>query len=164
MPGTSAAPMSIALAEIFRPEAIVIGLKNRTKSGTIAELVHRLVGLGQVREEDEKNLVESILAREKLGSTALYDGIAFPHCRSPIGERFVGVLGIEPEGVAFDAVHGGLVRCFFLFLAPRERRQELYEVLGRITAIGRDKSRRAQLRGCLTAEAAHRLLQELDRS
>ena len=163
MQATSAAKMSVGLAEIFPPEAIVVGLQSRSKQGVISELVHHLVGLGFLAEEDERAVVESVLAREKLGSTALYDGVAFPHCRSSFTERFVGVLGIETAGIPFDAASGGAVHSVFFFLAPLERREELYEVLGRISAIGRDKSRRAQLRGCRTAEAAHHFLQELDR-
>jgi nitrogen PTS system EIIA component len=164
MQATSAAKMLVGLADIFPTEAIVVGLKSRTKQGAIVELVHHLVGLGQIMEGDVQGVVESILAREKLGSTALYDGVAFPHCRSTYTEQFVGVLGIEPDGIPFDAVGGGSVQSVFLFLAPLELRAALYEVLGRITAIGRDKSRRAQLRGCRTAEAAHRFLLDLDRS
>jgi mannitol/fructose-specific phosphotransferase system IIA component (Ntr-type) len=164
MQATSEAKMSIGLAEIFPLEAIVMGLKTRTKQGAIAELVHHLAKLGYIRESDEQGVVESILAREKLSSTVRYDGIAFPHCRSTFTERFLGVFGIEPAGIPFDAVNGGVVQSIFLFLAPLERREELYEVLGRIIALGKDKSRRIQLRGCRTAEAAYRLLQELDRS
>lgn len=158
----SATTRSVRLADIFQPERIVVGLKNCTKQGAVAELIHHLVALGHLAEGDENGVVESILAREKLGSTALYDGVALPHCRSTVTERFLGVLGIEPAGIPFDAVNGELVRCVFLLLAPLERREEFYEVLGRITAIGRDKSRRTQLQGCRTADAAHRFLQELD--
>jgi PTS system nitrogen regulatory IIA component len=164
MQATGGAHVSLGLADVFPPDAIVVGLKNRTKHGAVAELVHHLVELGRVAEDDEQAIVESVLAREKVGSTALYDGIAFPHCRSTVTEQFVGVLGIEPDGIRFDAIGGGLVQSVFLFLAPLERREELCEVLGRIAAIGRDKSQRAQLRGCRTAEAAHRFLQALDRS
>jgi nitrogen PTS system EIIA component len=164
MQATNEARLSIGLADVFPCQAIVIGLKTRTKQGAVAELVHHLAELGYIGGSDEKGIVESILAREKLGSTALNDGIAFPHCRSTFTERFIGVLGIEPDGIRFDAANGGVVQSIFLFLAPLERREELYEVLGRIVALGKDKSRRTQLRGCRDAEAAYRLLQDLDRS
>jgi len=162
MQATRSISTSTGLAEIFPLEAIVIGLVQRTKRGAIEELVRHLVELGQLKEGDSPALLESILAREKLGSTALYDGIAFPHCRSSCTERFVGILGIEPDGIPFDGVSGEKVHSIFLFLAPLERREELFEVLGRITAIGRDKSRVVQLRGCRTAEAAHQLLLDSD--
>ena len=85
---TSSEKTSIGLAEIFSPEAIVVGLEQRTKQGVIQELVHHLVGLGYLGECDEQAVVQSILAREKLGSTALYSGIAFPHCRTSLTEKF----------------------------------------------------------------------------
>ncbi|CAN5248493.1 PTS IIA-like nitrogen regulatory protein PtsN [soil metagenome] len=163
MQATRSISTSTGLAEIFPVEAIVIGLAQRTKRGAIVELVRQLVDLGHVKSGDSPAVLESILAREKLGSTALYDGIAFPHCRSSCVERFVGILGIEPDGIPFDAVSGGKVHSIFLFLAPLERREELFEVLGRITAIGRDKSRGVQFRGCRTAEAVHHLLLDSDR-
>jgi nitrogen PTS system EIIA component len=163
MHGTDAARTSIGLAEVFRPEAIVLGLKNRSKTGAIAELIQHMTQRGYIREDQEGPILEGILSREKLGSTALWGGVAFPHCRSSCTDRFVGILGIEPAGIPFEDTNGGPVHSIFLFLAPLEQREELYEVLGRITAIGRDKSRLAQLRGCLSAGAAHRLLQEFDR-
>jgi PTS system nitrogen regulatory IIA component len=163
MQATSPYKLPVALAAIFPPQAIVIGLKERTKEGVVAELVRNLVAQGFLAENNVDAVVGSILAREKLGTTALYEGVAFPHCRTSCTEEFIGVLGIDAQGIAFDAVGGGAVNSIFLFLAPLDRREELYDVLGRITAIGRDKSRRAQFRGCRTAEAAHQLLLELDR-
>jgi PTS system nitrogen regulatory IIA component len=163
MQATSPYRLPVALAEIFPPQAIVIGLKQRTKEGVVTELVRHLVERGFLAENNVEAVVSSILAREKLGTTALYEGVAFPHCRTSCTEEFIGALGIDAEGIAFDAVGGGLVNSIFLFLAPLDRREELYEVLGHITAIGRDKSRRVQFRGCRTAEAAHQLLLELDR-
>jgi PTS system nitrogen regulatory IIA component len=153
----------IGLAEIFPPEAILLGLEKRTKRGVIEELVHHLVQLGHVGAGEEQAVVESVLAREKVSSTALGNGIALPHCRSSLTGRFLGVLGLDPRGISFDAVDGEPVQSVFLLLAPLAIWDKHYEVLGRITAIGRDKSRQVQLRGCRTPEAVHHFLQELDR-
>ncbi len=154
---------SVGLADVFPLAAIVIGLEQRTKEGAIAELVHHLVKLGKLAEGEEQPVIQSILAREKLGSTALGNGVAFPHCRTSLTERFIGVLGSNPRGIPFDAVDGEPVCNIFLILAPLDGREQHYEVLGRIAAIGRDKSQRLQLRGCRSAEAVHHFLQELDR-
>src|SRR5262245_18758051 len=89
---------SPGLAEIFQPEAIVVGLKNRTKPGAIQELVHRLSELGHLAADEEQAVVEGICAQERHASSAVYDGMAFPHLRSGCAERFVGVLAIDPAG------------------------------------------------------------------
>lgn len=164
MQAASSVKNSIGLADIFPVEAIIVGLESNTKQGVIEELVHHLVGVGRLAQGEEKGIVQSILAREKLGSTALGNGIAFPHCRSSLTERFVGVLGSSIQGIPLDAVDGEAVHNIFLLLAPLDCREKHYEVLGRISAIGRDKSQRLQLRGCRTAEAVHHFLQEWDRN
>jgi PTS system fructose-specific IIA component/PTS system fructose-specific IIC component len=151
------------LADVFRPEAIIVGLNGRTRQAAVAELVHRLVELGHISEDEAQPVVKDVLAQEKRASTALYDGLAFPHLRTPLAHRFVGVLGIEPAGIPFDAVGGGPVYSIFLLLAPPEDREGLFQILGRIIAIGRDKGRRTQLRGCPTPEAAHHFLLETGR-
>jgi PTS system nitrogen regulatory IIA component len=163
MQAISSTAIPIPLADIFSPEAILVGLRQRTKQGAVEELVNHLVTLGHLAPDAEKTMVESILAREKLGSTALGNGIAFPHCRSSLTAKFVGALGLTPHGVPFDALDAEPVYSIFLLLAPLDGREQHYEILGRITAIGRDKGCRYQLRGCRTAEAAHYFLQEQDR-
>ena len=153
---------SIALGRIFPPEAIAVGLENSSKQAVIAALVRRLVTLGGIPSREEQSLVSAILARESLGTTALGNGVAFPHVRTRLAERLLGVLGLERGGIAFDALDGSPVYGVFLLVAPEDVTKEYFEVLGRITAIGKDKSLRLQLRGCRTAAAAHRLLQLLD--
>jgi mannitol/fructose-specific phosphotransferase system IIA component (Ntr-type) len=156
------AASSISLAQVFPLEAIVVGLETCTRSGVIFELIRRLVTLGHLAEQEEKSLIARILAREKLGTTALGNGIAMPHCRSSSATRYIGALALEPRGIPFDAIDGQPVHAVFLVLAPPDGREHYYEILGNITAIARDKTRRLHLRGCRTPEMAHRYLQELD--
>jgi mannitol/fructose-specific phosphotransferase system IIA component (Ntr-type) len=152
----------IPLARVFPVEAISVGLESRTPEGVVAELIHRLVALRHIATEEEENLVADIMAREKVGSTAIGNEIAMPHCRSRLAERFVGALGIEPRGVAFDSVDGAAVHVVFLVVAPPKGHEHYYDILGRINAIGRNKTHRLHLRACRTPEIAHRFLEELD--
>jgi len=126
------------------------------------EMIRHLVGLGRLDAPLEKTVVEMVLAREKIGSTGV-NGIAFPHCRGSFTEKFVGVVAVDKEGIPFDALDGDLVHAVFLILASLEGREQHFELLGRITALGKDKGQRLQLRGCRSAERLHRFLQELDR-
>jgi PTS system nitrogen regulatory IIA component len=161
MQATSPVSFPVQLADIFRPEAIVLGLKHRTKPGVIEELVHHLVVLGHLTPETEKSVLQMLLAREKIGTTGLGNGVAVPHCRSSVTEDFIGVVGIDRQGIPFEAVDGEPVSFVFLLLAPLDRREQLIGILGRLIAIGRDKSQRLQLHGCRSAEAVYHFLQEL---
>ena len=155
--------ISIYLADVFPAEAVLIGLHNRTKAGVIAELVHRLVEIERIAPEAERSLIETILAREKMGSTALGNGVAFPHCRSSITETFVGAVGIDSDGVSFDAVDKGPVQVVFLLVGPLTNREQHFDLLGRISSIGCHKAVRLQLAGCRSADRVNRVLREWDR-
>lgn len=150
--------VSLALSEIFPPSAILLGLKGRTKSEVIEELVAHLVAQGVLPPRHSGKVIQAIRLREDLSSTALGNGLATPHCRTHLVERLTGVVGIAPGGIPFDALDGKQVIGVFLLLVPWAARDQHFEVLGRITAIGRDKGTRTQLFGCQTPESVYRHL------
>lgn len=153
---------AVRLAEIFSPDLIVLGLEQRTKQGVIGELVQRLTHAGHVEPDDEAPLIQSIMAREEMGSTALGNGIAMPHCRSSLTERFTGVVAIDENGVDFGALDRQPVQLVFLLLAPMDQRQCLFDILGRISSLRREKTIRTQFCGCRSKEDVTAILEELD--
>lgn len=153
---------AVRLADIFSPASVLIGLENRTKQGSIRELVHHLVRSECVEPATEASLVELILAREKQATTGA-NGLAIPHCRTTGIARFTGAIAVDPRGIAFDAIDGDPVHVMFLLIAPLELRETHFEILGKLAAIGRDKGLRYMLRNCRSPEAVHDFLTELDR-
>lgn len=160
----SATATAVRLAEIFSPDLIVLGLKQRTKQAVIAELVKRLVDAGHVEAANEAPLVQLILAREDLGSTALGNCIAMPHCRTSLSERFKGVVAIDANGVDFGALDRQPVHLVFLLLAPLDQRERLFDILGRISSLRQNKTVRTQFRGCRSTEDVTAILEEMDGS
>ncbi len=156
------ARLPVRLTEIFPPEAIRVGLEQHTKSAVIEELVHHAVDLGYLPRQEEGPIVDMILEREGLGSTGLGHGMAVPHCQWRSLERFVGVAGLLHQGIPFDAVDGEPVDSVFLTLVPPDSPEQSFDILGRLVAIGRNKSQLLVLRGCRTAEHVSAFLDELD--
>ena len=152
----------VALADIFPQEAVVAGVCGADRPAVVRELVGRLVQLGRLPAADEESVVRGILAREALGPSTLAGGVAVPNCRTSATEEFVGAIGLVPEGVAFDA-GGEPVYGVFLLVAPLDRRDRHFEILGRVAALGADKTQRLRLRGCRTPDEVHCLLRDLDR-
>lgn len=153
---------STQLSDIFPAEAVVVGLEQRSKAAVVAEVVRRLADTGRIAAQHEQALVDAVMARERAATTALWQGMAMPNVRSPLTDRFVGVLAVEPEGVDFAAVGGGLVKVLFLLVAPLEARTECVEVLGKIAAVGKNKSLVVQLAGCRNAREVQQVLREID--
>ena len=154
----------LRLADVFCPELVVLGLQQRTKQAVIAELVQRLVNAGHVEAASESSLVQLIMAREEMGSTAVGNGIAMPHCRTSLTERFMGAVAIDANGVDFGALDGQPVHLVFLLLAPLDQRERLFDILGRISSLRQEKTIRTQFRGCRSKEDVTAILDEMDGS
>ena len=76
-----------------------------------------------------------LLAREKLGSTALGKGIAIPHCRISNCQRALGTLITLSEPVDFDAPDGQPVDIIFMLLVPEEAHQEHLNILAGLARL-----------------------------
>ncbi len=84
---------------------------------------------------ESSEVYTKLLARERLGSTALGDGIAIPHCRVSNCEKSVGTLITLDEGIDFDAPDGATVDILFLLLVPEEEQQEHLNILAGLAQL-----------------------------
>jgi PTS system nitrogen regulatory IIA component len=70
---------------------------------------------------DRKFLLKMMIAREKLGTTAMGNGIALPHVRNPIVMRvpnpMITLCFLEKE-VDFQAIDGKPVHTLFVLVSP----------------------------------------------
>ncbi|MDA0273429.1 MAG: PTS sugar transporter subunit IIA [Proteobacteria bacterium] len=65
-----------------------------------------------------------LIEREKLGSTAVGDGVAIPHCRLEGCESIIGSLFILEEPIDFLAHDDVLVSIMFVLLVPASETTE----------------------------------------
>jgi len=72
-------------------------------------------------ELDENQIFNNLVARERLGSTGIGQGIAIPHCRLEDCKRVVGALLTLSEPIDFDAIDNEPVDLLFVLLVPRTR-------------------------------------------
>lgn len=152
------------LVDVFSREHVLVGTTARNTPGVVAEMVRRLVESGRLSAESEASLVKNLLAREAMGSTALGNGIAFPHCRTSLTDRFIGVIAVDRDGIDFEALDRQPVHVVFLLLGPLGEREQHFDILGRIGSLGRDKMIRMQLLGCRSPDEVIEVLEEIDAS
>lgn len=88
------------LSELLKPEYVKIGLKGVKKEECLQEICEFI---SNVHGLDKKEVIKSIMEREKKGSTGLASGLAVPHGRSDnIQGIHFGVVYV-PEGRDFEA-------------------------------------------------------------
>jgi nitrogen PTS system EIIA component len=127
-------------------KAITANLKSATKEGIIEEMVELLVEAGEVEKKDKKKLIEILMDRESLGSTAIGQGIGIPHGKSDCVDKLVASFGISQNGVNFNSLDGEPVYIFFLLVAPQDSAGPHLKALARISRLLKDKYFRDNLR------------------
>lgn len=113
--------------------------------------------------ENEAGLARSdvfdcLFSREKLGSTALGQGVAIPHGRHASVKKAVGAFFRLKEPVAFDAPDGKPVSLVFVLLVPEEATGEHLEVLSKLAGKFSAKSVREELLQAADAQSIHAVL------
>ncbi len=88
---------------------------------------------------DRRRLVARLAEREEMGSTAVGDGAAIPHCRvRGLGEPAL-LLGLAPLGVPFGAPDGRPVRLFFLLATSPDEPARGLRVLASVARLLRSR-------------------------
>ncbi len=134
-----------------RAQTGVVASSKKRALEIAAKAVDKALGNG-----DQAGAVfDALLARERLGSTALGEGVAVPHCRLDACTQPTGLLIQLAEGIDYDAPDGKPVDLLFVLTVPREATDAHLELLGRIAGMFNDAEARASLRA---AQAPDELL------
>jgi PTS system nitrogen regulatory IIA component len=83
-------------------------------------------------------MVKVLMARERLGSTGIGDGIAIPHGKIGGIADLMIAIGRSNKGVDFNAMDGKPVHLFFLLMAPENSSGQHLKVLARISRLLKD--------------------------
>ncbi|CED72357.1 PTS IIA-like nitrogen regulatory protein PtsN [Aliivibrio wodanis] len=96
--------------------------------------------------QNPKELFESLLNREKMGSTGIGNGIAIPHGRIFDSENAVAVLLQCQEPIEFDSIDNRPVDILFALLVPDEQCKLHLKTLSSVAEKLNDKQILRQLR------------------
>ena len=136
------------IIDFLSKEAIISDIKATKKEDVIKELVDALINAGHIDKHNRNKLIEALMARESLGSTAIGQGVAIPHGKSDCVDKLVAAFGLSKKGVDFDSLDGELAYIFFLLIAPADSAGPHLKALARISRLLKDKYFRDNLRNC----------------
>jgi PTS system nitrogen regulatory IIA component len=134
------------ISDFLCKKAVTANLHGTTKEDVIKELVDLLITSGEVEKKERNKLIEILMAREALGSTAIGQGVGIPHGKSECITKLVASFGLSQKGVNFDSLDGEPVYIFFLLLAPQDSAGPHLKALARISRLLKDKYFREGLR------------------
>jgi len=143
------------LTDLVAPNAILPALKVNNKKQVLHELAARAAVLSG---QNERTIFDILMQREKLGSTAVGNGIAIPHGKLPTLTRLFGLFARLDRPIDFEALDNQPVDLIFLLLAPEGAGADHLKALARIARLLRDHAITHKLRGSHDAEALYAVL------
>lgn len=149
------------LSDLLVIDAILPRLKSANKKQALQEMAAKAAVL---TARDERDIFETLMQREKLGSTGVGHGVAIPHGKLIGLDRLVGVFALLDRPIDFDSLDGEPVDVMFLLLAPESAGADHLKALARIARVLRDDETAAKLRAADDAAAMYALLTENVRS
>jgi PTS system nitrogen regulatory IIA component len=143
------------IADLLAPDAVLAGLKAQSKKQLLQELAQRAHGLTRL---SERRIFETLVERERLGTTGVGAGIAIPHGRMPEAKTITGIFARLEHAIDYEAVDSQPVDLVFMLLAPENAGADHLKALARVSRLLRDKAVCEKLRAAKSAEALYAIL------
>ncbi|RLQ86906.1 PTS IIA-like nitrogen regulatory protein PtsN [Notoacmeibacter ruber] len=145
------------LSDLLSARAIMPALKAKSKKQLLQAMAGRAAELTGLSERD---IFDTVLQRERLGSTGAGNGLAIPHGKLSDLGRLQGVFATVDQPVEFDAIDEQPVDIVFMLLAPEDAGADHLKALSRIARVLRRSSTMQQIRGMHDAAAIYAILTE----
>lgn len=146
------------LSDLINVDAVACDIDVSSKKRALEQL-SELISQNQTQVTPGE-VFDSLLSRERLGSTGIGHGIAIPHGRMEQSEQAIGAFVRLSQAVDFDAIDGQPVDLLFALIVPAESTQEHLQILSLLASMFNDAAFRDKLRQAKDNQALYNLLTE----
>ena len=108
---------------LLHEENIVAGLDALNHEDALRKIVDALP-VWRFQGIEKQKVLELLILREQIGTTATGHGIALPHCFSPEVHEPIVAFGVSPDGVPFPSLDGRPVHFIFVLILPQNEAAE----------------------------------------
>ena len=144
------------LSDILPLENISINIDGNSKKKVLENLSIYISGLAEGASSEK--IYRSLQARERLGTTAIGDGIAIPHCRIAELKEITAAFFRLNSSIDFGSDDRILVDLIFVLIVPDEQDELHLNALSLIAGVLQDKKRCIAIREAGSKQALHRIL------
>lgn len=106
----------VKILDLIDPQCIKLELKSRKKKELVKEMVDLLFQAGKIKEKEK--VEESMMEREKKGSSGIGEGVAIPHIMSSKVSQTLMAFGQSKKGINFASIDGKPIYLVFLLVGP----------------------------------------------
>jgi len=144
----------ITIEAILSPELTQCGLPGSSKKKVLQQVAQLI---SEKFPQLEKSVIfDNLIARERLGSTGVGQGIAIPHSRLENCQQVIGCLFTLEQKIPFDSIDNEDVDILFVLLVPQEATSEHLELLSQIAEKFNNHSFCEELRNSTSGKELYR--------
>jgi len=134
----------VHISELLTPEATHSGVSEKNKKRVLEYLGKVLAD--QLDNMNPQEIFQSLIARERLGSTAIGHGVAIPHARLPhIEKTYLALIQLK-EGIDFDSPDKTPVDLICGLVVPEKATDVHLQILASLAKMFSDPDFRQDLR------------------
>lgn len=136
-------PGEIELADLLTVERVESGCQLSSKKRLMEKITSLLIqGRAQL---DRKTVLQTLIERERLGSTGIGNGVALPHGRINGLDDVIGAVVVLASPLDYDAVDNAPVNLAFGLLVPAQANEQHLKILAHLARMFSDQVFRGQV-------------------
>jgi len=134
--------MAIALSDLLDEKQVILRLRSRKLPNALREIIQVLLQSRKV--DDAKGFLERVLAREREHSSAVENGVAFPHARTDLVDEIIIGIGRSRAGIPIGADQQR-ARLIFVIGVPERLVNDYLICVGTLARLLKDEATRSRL-------------------
>jgi mannitol/fructose-specific phosphotransferase system IIA component (Ntr-type) len=138
------------ITSLLAPERVLLDVHSKDRTAALNEIASQLKSHPDV--SNYAGFYDELLARDRLDTTSLGNGVALPHARTEHVKKIVMAVGRSSGGVPFDQ-GGEIVKLFFVLGTPKSKPGDYLAVVSALCKLLRDPADRAALLNATTPAA-----------
>jgi len=146
----------VKITDFLTVQSVIPDLAGREKGAVLQEMADWLVA--NHKSLDKIRVLQVLLEREQISTTAIGEGVAIPHGKLAGVERVLGVFARSVEGVDFASLDGGRSHLFFLLIAPENAAADHLKALARVSRLLKDEAFRRRLMQGKTSQELYQII------
>lgn len=148
------------ITDFLTVESVIPALAGREKIAVLQEMADWLTSIH--KSLDRNKVLQILLEREKISTTAIGEGVAIPHGKLASVDRVLGAFARSAAGVDFASLDGGRTHLFFVLIAPENAAADHLKALARISRLLKDEPFRRRLMEGKTRQEIFQIIADED--
>ncbi|NOZ52657.1 MAG: PTS IIA-like nitrogen regulatory protein PtsN [Gammaproteobacteria bacterium] len=145
------------ISDIIAPERVACDLGASSKKRVLEKISDMIVS-NTSSSLVTQDIINTLTARERLGSTGIGYGVAIPHGRVKDTDTVIAAFVQLQKGVDYDAADNQTVDLLFALLVPEKSTEEHLQLLAQLAEMFSDENFRTELRAAKNQDVIYQLL------